>query len=50
VSVRRTIPGRAPGPRGVLQRQAGHADPRTTTEYVEDAKRMEQSTSRELGL
>lgn len=33
-----------------LQRQAGHSDPRTTAEYVEDAKRMEQSTSRKLGL
>lgn len=33
-----------------LQRQARHADPRTTAEYVEDANRMETNTSRHLGL
>ena len=33
-----------------LMKQAGHADPRTTAEYVEDAKRMETNTSRDLGL
>jgi integrase len=33
-----------------LMKQAGHVDPRTTTEYVEDVKRMETNTSRDLGL
>jgi len=33
-----------------LMKQAGHADPRTTAEYVEDAKRMETTTSQNLGL
>jgi len=33
-----------------LQKQARHADPRTTAEYVEDANRMETNTSRHLGL
>jgi len=33
-----------------LMKQAGHADPRTTAGYVEDAKRMETNTSRDLGL
>ncbi|PQJ26764.1 hypothetical protein BSZ35_19135 [Salinibacter sp. 10B] len=33
-----------------LMKQAGHADPRTTAEYVEDTKRMETNTSRDLGL
>jgi len=33
-----------------LQKQARHADPRTTAEYVEDANRMETSTSQHLGL
>jgi len=33
-----------------LMKQAGHADPRTTAEYVEDAKRMETNTSQDLGL
>jgi integrase len=33
-----------------LQRQARHADPRTTAEYIEDANRMETNTSRHLGL
>jgi integrase len=33
-----------------LQKQARHADPRTTAEYIEDANRMETSTSRHLGL
>lgn len=33
-----------------LMKQAGHADPRTTADYVEDAKRMETNTSRDLGL
>lgn len=33
-----------------LMKQARHADPRTTAEYVEDAKRMETNTSRDLGL
>ncbi len=31
-----------------LMKQAGHAAPRTTAEYVEDAKRMETNTSRDL--
>jgi integrase len=33
-----------------LQKQARHADPRTTAEYIEDANRMETNTSRHLGL
>jgi integrase len=33
-----------------LMKQAGHSDPRTTAGYVEDAKRMETNTSRDLGL
>ena len=33
-----------------LMKQAGHADPRTTAGYVEDARRMETNTSRDLGL
>jgi integrase len=33
-----------------LMKQAGHVDPRTTAGYVEDAKRMETNTSRDLGL
>jgi hypothetical protein len=33
-----------------LQLQARHADPRTTAEYIEDARRMETNTSRDLGL
>lgn len=33
-----------------LMKQAGHADPRTTAGYIEDAKRMETNTSRDLGL
>lgn len=33
-----------------LQRQARHADPRTTAEYIEDANRMETNTSTRLGL
>jgi len=33
-----------------LMKQAGHADPRTTAGYVEDAKRMETNTSQDLGL
>jgi hypothetical protein len=31
-------------------KQAGHADPRTTAEYVEDAKRMDTTTAQDLGL
>jgi integrase len=33
-----------------LMKQAGHADPRTTAEYVEDARRMETTTAQDLGL
>jgi len=33
-----------------LQKQARHADPRTTARYIEDANRLETTTSRELGL
>jgi integrase len=33
-----------------LQTQARHKDPRTTAGYIEDANRMENNTSRELGL
>jgi integrase len=33
-----------------LQRQARHEDPKTTAEYIEDARRMETSTSQHLGL
>lgn len=33
-----------------LMKQAGHSDPRTTIGYVEDARRMETNTSRDLGL
>lgn len=33
-----------------LQKQARHADPRTTAEYIEDANRMETNTSTRLGL
>ena len=33
-----------------LQAQARHADPRTTSEYIEDANRMQTNTSRDLGL
>jgi len=33
-----------------LQRHARHKDPRTTAEYIEDANRMETTTSRHLGL
>jgi integrase len=33
-----------------LQKQAGHKDPSTTAEYIDDANRMEQETSQELGL
>lgn len=33
-----------------LRRHAGHASPATTAEYVQDARRMEQETSQELGL
>jgi integrase len=33
-----------------LQKQAGHKDPATTAEYIDDAQRMEQETSQDLGL
>jgi len=33
-----------------LQAQARHADPRTTAGYIEDAERMQTTTSRDLGL
>lgn len=33
-----------------LRRHAGHKDPATTAEYIQDACRMEQETSQELGL
>lgn len=35
---------------GRLQKTAGHKDPATTGKYIDDAKRMEQETSQELGL
>jgi len=33
-----------------VMKQLGHSDPRTTTGYDEDARRMENNTSRDLGL
>ena len=33
-----------------MQRQARHADPATTTQYIDDAQRMQRSTSSNLGL
>jgi integrase len=33
-----------------MQRQARHADPATTTGYIDDAQRMQRSTSSNLGL
>jgi integrase len=33
-----------------LRRHAGHKDPGTTAEYIQDARRMDQETSQELGL
>ena len=33
-----------------MQRQARHANPATTTQYIDDAQRMQRSTSSNLGL